>query len=109
MTAGITSGGTWPGAPEIDKLRAFYNHPGFIETLVDRAQVDLMMRPHLALPIVEGSDQRDAYGYGMEVRTVGGVLRVGKEGATDGVSAIIIGSNDYAAAWAVDDFGAPPA
>ena len=25
------------GAPEIDKLRMFYNHPGYIETMVDRA------------------------------------------------------------------------
>ncbi|MFM8745370.1 MAG: DUF4159 domain-containing protein [Aestuariivirga sp.] len=28
-------------------------------------------------------------------------------GATDGVSGIIIGSNDYAAAWAMDDMGEP--
>ena len=27
-----------PGAPEIDKLRAFFNHPGFIEATADRLQ-----------------------------------------------------------------------
>jgi protoporphyrin/coproporphyrin ferrochelatase len=27
-----------PGAPEIDKLRVFYNHPGFIEASADRVQ-----------------------------------------------------------------------
>lgn len=27
-----------PGAPEIDKLRSFYNHPLFIETMAERAQ-----------------------------------------------------------------------
>lgn len=26
------------GAPPVDKLRVFYNHPGFIETMVDRVQ-----------------------------------------------------------------------
>jgi protoporphyrin/coproporphyrin ferrochelatase len=25
-----------PGAPEVDKLRAFFNHPGFIETMIER-------------------------------------------------------------------------
>jgi protoporphyrin/coproporphyrin ferrochelatase len=27
-----------PGAPDVDKLRAFFNHPGFIEAMVDRVQ-----------------------------------------------------------------------
>jgi len=30
--------GVGPAAPEIDKLRVFYNHPGFIEPQVERAQ-----------------------------------------------------------------------
>jgi CubicO group peptidase (beta-lactamase class C family) len=54
--------------------------------LVDRAQVDRMLQPHVELPAFEGSDQKDAYGYGTEVRVVGGVRQVGKEGSTDGVS-----------------------
>jgi ferrochelatase len=27
-----------PGAPQIDKLRAFFNHPGFIEAMVERVE-----------------------------------------------------------------------
>ncbi|MFZ0322161.1 MAG: ferrochelatase [Candidatus Sulfotelmatobacter sp.] len=27
-----------PGVPEVDKIRAFFNHPGFIETAVDRVR-----------------------------------------------------------------------
>jgi len=27
-----------PGVPEVDKLRAFFNHPGFIEAMVDRVE-----------------------------------------------------------------------
>jgi ferrochelatase len=27
-----------PGAPEVDKLRAFFNHPGFIEATIERAR-----------------------------------------------------------------------
>ena len=38
------------GAPEVDKLRAFYNHPGFIATLVDRVRQALAKLPE---------DQRD--------------------------------------------------
>jgi ferrochelatase len=30
-----------PAAPRIDKLRAFYNHPGFIEPMVERVQAAL--------------------------------------------------------------------
>lgn len=30
-----------PGAPEIHKLRMFFNHPGFIETMADRTRVAL--------------------------------------------------------------------
>jgi ferrochelatase len=30
-----------PGAPEVHKIRAFYNHPGFIEALVDRIRTAL--------------------------------------------------------------------
>jgi CubicO group peptidase (beta-lactamase class C family) len=59
----------------------------FAGRLVDRGQLELMMKPHVELPVFEGADQKDAYGYGMEIRTVSGVLRVGKEGSTDGVSA----------------------
>jgi ferrochelatase len=33
------------GAPQVDKLRAFYNHPGFIATLVDRARHALAQLP----------------------------------------------------------------
>ena len=29
-------GGSWPTAPQIDKIRLFYNHPGFIEAMADR-------------------------------------------------------------------------
>jgi len=32
-------------APEVDKLRGFYNHPGFIETMIDRAQDVLAQIP----------------------------------------------------------------
>lgn len=27
-----------PGAPEIDRLRSFYNHPGFVEPMIDRVE-----------------------------------------------------------------------
>ena len=33
------------GAPRVDKIRAFYNHPGFIEALVDRVQHSLAKIP----------------------------------------------------------------
>ena len=33
------------GAPAIDKLRAYYNHPGFIETMVDRVQTAMKTLP----------------------------------------------------------------
>jgi ferrochelatase len=34
-----------PGAPEIDKLRAFFNHPGFIDATVERVQDALQSIP----------------------------------------------------------------
>lgn len=34
-----------PGAPEIDKLRAFFNHPGFIEATEDRVRAALRELP----------------------------------------------------------------
>ena len=30
-----------PAAPQIDKLRMFYNHPGFVEAMVERVQAAL--------------------------------------------------------------------
>ena len=33
-----------PGAPEVDKLRAFFNHPGFIEATVERVRDALRSR-----------------------------------------------------------------
>jgi protoporphyrin/coproporphyrin ferrochelatase len=33
------------GAPEVHKLRAFYNHPGFIEPTIDHVQMALKMIP----------------------------------------------------------------
>ena len=34
-----------PGAPQFDKLRAFFNHPGFIEPTVERVQKALLQIP----------------------------------------------------------------
>jgi ferrochelatase len=34
-----------PGVPEVDKLRAFFNHPGFIEATVERVRDALQVRP----------------------------------------------------------------
>jgi protoporphyrin/coproporphyrin ferrochelatase len=34
-----------PGAPEIDKIRAFFNHPGFIDATVDRLRAALSELP----------------------------------------------------------------
>jgi ferrochelatase len=34
-----------PGAPQVDKLRAFYNHPGFIEPMIERTQSALAELP----------------------------------------------------------------
>jgi ferrochelatase len=34
-----------PGAPEVDKLRPFFNHPGFIEATVDRVRDALQVVP----------------------------------------------------------------
>jgi protoporphyrin/coproporphyrin ferrochelatase len=34
-----------PGAPEVDKLRVFYNHPGFIEPTVERVRSALNLLP----------------------------------------------------------------
>jgi ferrochelatase len=34
-----------PDAPEFDKLRVFYNHPGFIETMIDRKNAALREIP----------------------------------------------------------------
>jgi len=42
-----------PGAPEIDKLRAFFNHPGFIEATVERVQEALQSIPAGARQNVE--------------------------------------------------------
>jgi len=38
-----------PGAPEVDKLRAFYDHPGFIGPMIERVQVALDQLPAAAL------------------------------------------------------------
>ncbi len=38
-----------PGAPEIDKLRLFYNHPGFIEPMAERVREALNMLSGAAL------------------------------------------------------------
>ncbi len=35
-----------PGAPQIDKLRVFYNHPGFVETMTERVQLAFDEIPH---------------------------------------------------------------
>jgi ferrochelatase len=35
-----------PGAPEVDKLRIFYNHPLFIEAMADRVRQALEQFPH---------------------------------------------------------------
>lgn len=45
-----------PDAPQVDKLRAFFNHPGFIEAMADRvreaiAELDLS-RPQSQVPIL---------------------------------------------------------
>jgi ferrochelatase len=39
-----------PAAPEVDKLRAFFNHPGFIEPMIDRvrAAIDQVPQPRRA-------------------------------------------------------------
>ena len=37
-----------PGAPEVEKLRVFYNHPGFIEPTVERVRAALNDLPHNA-------------------------------------------------------------
>ncbi len=34
-----------PGAPSVDKIRAFHNHPGFIEAIVDRVHAALAKLP----------------------------------------------------------------
>jgi ferrochelatase len=34
-----------PGAPHIDKLRAFFNHPGFIEPMIERVRLALDQLP----------------------------------------------------------------
>jgi len=34
-----------PDAPQVDKLRAFFNHPGFIEPMIDRVQTALEQLP----------------------------------------------------------------
>lgn len=38
-----------PGAPEIDKLRLFFNHPGFIEPMAERVHESLIELPAAAL------------------------------------------------------------
>ncbi len=38
-----------PGVPEIDKLRLFYNHPGFIEPMAERVREAQNQRPGAAL------------------------------------------------------------
>jgi protoporphyrin/coproporphyrin ferrochelatase len=42
-----------PGAPEVDKLRAFFNHPGFIEPTVERVRDALQAIPADALGNVQ--------------------------------------------------------
>ena len=34
-----------PGTPQIDKLRMFYNHPGFIEPMIERVDAALQQIP----------------------------------------------------------------
>ena len=44
-----------PRAPQVDKLRMFYNHPGFIQSLTDRVQAALAQVPperRAACPLV---------------------------------------------------------
>jgi ferrochelatase len=41
-----------PGAPEVLKLRVFYNHPGFIETMADRVRAALDRMPPERRPAV---------------------------------------------------------
>jgi protoporphyrin/coproporphyrin ferrochelatase len=36
------------GAPELDKLRVFYNHPGFVDAVTDRVRVALSELPEAA-------------------------------------------------------------
>jgi len=36
------------GAPKVDKIRVFYNHPGFVEAMVDRVQAALKQFPEAA-------------------------------------------------------------
>ena len=38
-----------PGAPEVDKLRAFYDHPGFIGPMIERVQAAFEQIPAAAL------------------------------------------------------------
>jgi ferrochelatase len=38
-----------PGAPEVDKLRAFYDHPGFIGPMIERVRTALDQLPAAAL------------------------------------------------------------
>jgi ferrochelatase len=38
------------GAPEIDKLRVFYNHPGFVEPMIERVRAGLLQLPAQARP-----------------------------------------------------------
>jgi len=38
--------GSYPGWPRVDKLRAFYNHPGFVEPLVERVKAAFDRMPH---------------------------------------------------------------
>src|SRR5258707_1387756 len=38
-----------PGAPEVDKLRAFYDHPGFIGPMIERVQAAFEQIPGAAL------------------------------------------------------------
>jgi ferrochelatase len=42
-----------PGAPAVDKLRAFFNHPGFIEATVERVQDALLAIPAEARQTVQ--------------------------------------------------------
>jgi protoporphyrin/coproporphyrin ferrochelatase len=42
-----------PGAPEVDKIRAFFNHPGFIEATVERVQDALRAVPSAAAQNVQ--------------------------------------------------------
>jgi hypothetical protein len=90
--AGLAGGGAGPGALRLQELTQGMDIPPLVPVPADH----VLTRAFYLLKDFPG-------------RWIGGALWVEAANSriNDGVSSIVVGSNDYASAWAIDDYGQP--